>query len=195
MTNAKQKSKIPKRVSLEALELPLQILFTALSESDFCQAGDAARAALKLVGDERWQPTPEYLALSDSAIIRYARPFMGNKVPGRDQKAFLPLAFLPDNIQGVEAFHKSVMSLRHQFGAHSDMSQRDARIEKSAAHDGSSVWQGHALCAFLQPPDLYSLTRVADALVEKLKRELTAIAEKAFPNAEMGYSITITARS
>lgn len=170
------------------------MMFLGLAESDFSQSSDAARAGLSLVGSRGWKPCPTYLACSDAAVIRYARPFMGNRLPGVADKAFLPLSYLPKRLQGVEAFHQSVMELRHQFSAHSDMNKRDLRLEKLAVAEHGAHWRGHARCAYLHPPDLHALCKVAAELVRSLKVELSLLAEVAFPEFPTGETIRIRAQ-
>lgn len=176
----------------ESLDVAQRILFIGLAESDFMQASEAAGAALKLVGDRSWLPCSTYLALAEAALIRYARPFTGNRMPGMKQKAALPLSYLPA-IDGVEAFHRSVMDLRHEFGAHSDMTKRDLWIERLNTPEGDVHWRGHAMCAWMTPPDMYRLQKVALAMVTALKSELSKLADAAFPTLGVGAKVQITA--
>jgi len=190
-----EKRNLAGHLNPESLDVAQRLLFIGLSESDFVQASTAAKTALALVGDPTWEPCPTYLALSEAALIRYSRPFMGNRMPGTKKKAALPLSYLPFEIDGAEAFHQVAMAIRHQFGAHSDMTKRDLWLEKLLAPEFGVVWRGHALCAWLKPPDLYGLHRLANAMASALRQELSMLAEEAFPGIPGGAKLHVSTTS
>lgn len=187
-----RKGQPPPLMAPDALDRGQRILFIGLSESDFSQASQAAGIALQQVGPTPdWKPSPIYICLSEAALVRYARPFMGNRMIGMKGKAALPLSYLPQSFGGVEAFHTSLMELRHQFGAHSDMTKRHLLLERLRELEHGNGWRGSALCALIKPPDLYNLRRVADAMVMLLKKELSSLADQHFPTVAPGLAVVV----
>lgn len=110
---------------------------------------------------------------------------------GMKRKVALPLSYLPQVSGGVEAFHASVMELRHQFGAHSDMTKRHLLLERLQELGHVDGWRGSALCAWIRPPDLYNLQRVANAMVGSLKRELSSLADQHFATVAPGQAVVV----
>ena len=162
-----------------------RLMFLALAASDMLLAKHACELALQH-GREREEQSATYLAFAELAIVRYAKPFCANHLPGRVNRVKLPESYVLDHPQARE-IHNISMTMRHRAFAHRDLRVGAIRLERSSSRN----WLSVVRCVSLSPRNLEGLRQLSDKTAIRILDELSAHATATYPEVEVGGSVSI----
>ena len=178
------------------LDASQRVMFLALARSDMDMAAEACELGVRHA-KKTGKPSSEYLVYSESAIVRYARPFCASRVgmegSKKEVKAALGDGYIARDVHPhAHELHQQAMDLRSSIVAHSDMRNRNFVLERLEKTDkNTSRWDVRSMYVFFVPAQLHYLGKMARVIQRRIMAELDDAADAAFPHIQLGQTLQV----
>jgi len=143
------------------------------------------------VGDDGRDPFGHYQDFNDAAVVRYARCFMGCRLPDGKRKTRLPDRYIFDGPLGE--IHAKAMAIRHGIVAHTDLRERRVTLSKNHEEVGRpDRWQIKTSGGAMTPSAMMVFSALCEQLRKLVVSESLPLIEKQIETMKVGEELELT---
>lgn len=139
-------------------------------------------------GDDGRDPHGVFQALSDAAIVRYGRCFLGCTLPSGTTRTKLPPRYVFEGPLGV--CHRQVIAMRHGLVAHADLRERRMVLRKALPNEAQK-WHLIAGGGAMLPDGIMLLSGLCEQLRKMVVEEVRPLIEKRIDAMDFGEELDL----